>query len=146
MHDVVSWYGGQSRWSSNLSRRPSDWKEDSICHFWQLLQDDALLEGIDKIIWPYDPKSSITIKSFCQRLYDGGNAPDFPVFAISKSEAHMKVCFFAWATIKGKIPIEDVLERRNFDGAWLRRKRRAIFLPLLFRFVSLASISLPDGS
>jgi len=91
---------------------------------------NVLPEGIDKIVWLYDAKSSFTIKNFYEKLYDGGNSTDFPVSAMWKCKALMKVCFFACATIKGKIPIEDVIKRRNFDGPsrcfmWLKEDETA---------------------
>jgi len=36
--------------------------------------------------------------------------------AIWKPKTPTKVCFFAWAVTKGKIPTEDMLTRRNFNG------------------------------
>jgi len=76
-----------------------------VCDFLEALAKiNVFLEGIDNIVWPYVPKSTFTIKSFCQKLYAGGNCSDFPVKVIWKSKAQMKVCFFAWAATKGKIP------------------------------------------
>jgi len=43
-----------------------------------LAKMNVLLEGIDKIVWPFDSKSSFTIKS--QRHYNGGNYSQFSYF------------------------------------------------------------------
>ena len=59
--------------------------------------------------------NSFTFKSFCHKLYCGGNCPNFPVQAIWKSKAPTKVCFFAEGATQSKIPTEDMLNRRNFN-------------------------------
>jgi len=77
---------------------------------------NVLPKGIDNIVGPYVPKSTFTIESFGQKLYDSGKLGivDFPVKAVWMLKAQMKVCFFVWAATKRKISTKDVLKRRNF--------------------------------
>ena len=65
--------------------------------FLETLSKNVVPVGIDNIVWPYKPNSIFTIKSSCQMLYGGGNSSDVYV-------SIWKVCFFAWATMKGKNP------------------------------------------
>jgi len=98
---VVSWNGAQSHWNISFSRSPNDWEEDNVCNFIATLAKiNVLRKGIDNIVWPHVPKSSFTIKSFCQKLYDGGNCFDFLVKGHWKSKAATKVCFFVWQLLK----------------------------------------------
>jgi len=61
VHDVVSWNADQSHWNISFSRSPNDWEEDSVCGFLvTLAKMNVLPKGIDKIVWPYYPKSSFT--------------------------------------------------------------------------------------
>jgi len=61
-------------------------------------------------------KGSFTVKSFCSTPFEDVDGCDFPAKSIWKSKAPTKVCFFAWAATLGKIPSDDMLNRRNFRG------------------------------
>ena len=69
-------------------------KRKVFCNiFASLAKVTVLLEGIDEILWPLDFKNSFTIKSFSQRLYDGGNCPNFRAHTIWNSKAATTVFF-----------------------------------------------------
>ena len=57
--------------------------------------------------------SKLTVK----RPFIGSSQFDFPAKAIWKFKAPHKVCFLVWAATRGKIPVEDMLKRRNFNLA-----------------------------
>ena len=69
------------------------------------------------IIWPHDSKGKFTIKSFYREVCEGSSNINFPADAIRRSKAPTKDCFLAWAATKGKVPKEDMLNRRNFKLA-----------------------------
>ena len=71
----------------------------------------------NKMIWPHDSKRKFTIKSFYRVVCEGLSSIDFPVDAIWRSKAPTKAYFLARAATKGKVPIEDMLMRRNFNLA-----------------------------
>ena len=54
-------------------------------------------------------------RGFCSTQFESLDGWDFSATFIWKSKAPTKACLFAWATTKGKIPIEDMLKRRNFS-------------------------------
>lgn len=75
VHDVASWNGDQIHWNMIFLRSPNDWEEDTVSDFLATLAKmNVLPKGIDKIVGPYDPKSSFTIKS-CMMV---GMLPMFP--------------------------------------------------------------------
>jgi len=88
----------------------------------------------------------VTLKVFspsgvCQKPHGVGNTLDFPIFAFWKSKALMKVCFFAWTAIKGKIPIEIVLKDKKFQwpsrcGVCLEEEEMADHLLIYFCWAS----------
>ena len=57
----------------------------------------------------------ITLLPCCQAFLPQA-FPNVPAEAIWKSKVPTKTCFFARAATKGKIPIEDMFKRRNFNG------------------------------
>jgi len=117
VQDVVSWNGAQSHWNISFSRILNDWEDNKVCSFLATLAKiNVLPEGIDKIVWTCVPNSPFTIKSFSEKLHGGGNCSHFPIKAIWTSKAPTKVCFFAWAATKGKIPTADATKRRYFNG------------------------------
>ena len=67
-------------------------------------------------MWSLDPNGTTSVKSLSDRLH-GSSCSNFPAEVILKSEAPTKACFLAWAASKGKVPIEDMLKRRNFNLA-----------------------------
>ena len=70
----------------------------------------------DEIVWPLNSKGSFKVKSFCSTHFDALDGRDFAAKSIWKSKALTKVCFFVWATTIGKIPMKDMLKRRNFSS------------------------------
>ena len=75
-----------------------------------------MAQGNDEIVWQLNSKVSFTVKSFCSTQLGALEGWDVAAKSILKSKAPTKVCFFAWAATKGKIPREDMLKRRNFSG------------------------------
>jgi len=69
-------------------------------------------------LWPYDSKSSLIIRGFCQALFDGLNCPNFLAQTILKFKAATKVYFpFFWALgqpLNASFPTEDVLLKKKF--------------------------------
>jgi len=63
-----------SYWDISFSRSPNEWEEDNVCDLLATLAKiNVLPEGIDNIVWPCMPKSIVSIESFCQKFYGGGN-------------------------------------------------------------------------
>jgi len=126
VQDVVSWNGAQSHWNITFSRSPNDWEEDNVCDFL------ATLSKINVV-----PHSIFTIKSFCQKLYGGGNYSGFPIKSIWKSKAPMKVCFFAWALLEEKSQHRMRLKEETLMGlvgvlcVLKRKKWRTISLSIV---------------
>jgi len=99
---VVSWNGDQSHWNIIFSRSPNDWEEERVLNLLPLLANTKVaLVRDDMILWPYDSKRKLTIKSFYREVCKGLSIIDFSADAIWRSKAPTKACFSAWATSKG---------------------------------------------
>ena len=115
---VVSYNGDQNHWNITFLRSPNDWEEEDVLSLLALLANTkVVLKGEDEIHWPHDSSAQFTIKSYCKETDKGSTQLDFPAKAIPNSKAPTNVCFLAWATTKGKIPMEDMFKRRNFKLA-----------------------------
>ena len=98
-------------------RSLNDWEEDNISNLLALLAGKEVVpQGNDDIVWPLNSKGSFSFKSFCSTQVEAKDCWDVTTRSIWKFRALTKVCFFAWAASKGKIPTEDKLERRNFSS------------------------------
>jgi len=72
-----------------------------VFQFVSLTGKEVFPQGNDAIVWPLNSKGSFSVKSF---------------YSTQVSTTPTKVCFFAWAGSKGKIPMNDKLKRKNFSG------------------------------
>ena len=88
-----------------------------MCSIFWLADTNVVLEGEDEICLPRSSCEQFTVKSCCEESFIRSSQLDFPTKAISKAKAPPKVCFLAWVATKGKVPIEDMVQRRNFKLA-----------------------------
>jgi len=115
--EVISWNGDISHWNLTFVRSLNDGEEDNICNLLAVLAGkEVLSQGKDEIVWPLNSKGSFSVKSFCFKQFEALDGCDFAAKSIWKSEALTKVCFVAWAATLGKIPIDDMLKKRNSRG------------------------------
>jgi len=117
VNQMFSRNGKHIHWDLSFVRRLNDWEEESVCNLLAILAAREVNAQVnDKLVWPLHPNGSFNIKSFCKAVDDRPLCTDFPSLVIWRSKAPQKACFFAWAAVLEKVPIEDFLKRRNFHG------------------------------
>ena len=105
IQEAVSQNGAISHWNLTLVRSCNDCEEDNICSSLTLLASKQVLsQGNEEIVWQLNSKESFPVENFCSTQLGAYESWDVAAKSIWKSKAPTKVCFFAQAATKGRIP------------------------------------------
>jgi hypothetical protein len=109
---LMSFSNGTLHWDVNFSRNLQDWELESLAAFMELIYSQTLDgTGQDQLCWNKMEKKAFSVKSFYHCL----NPPSlgFPWRGIWKSKVPLRVAFFTWTAVLGKLPTIDNLRKRN---------------------------------
>jgi hypothetical protein len=109
---LMSFSNGTLHWDVSFSRNLQDWEMESLVAFMELIYSQTLDgTGQDQLCWNKMEKKAFSVKSFYHCL----NPPSlgFPWRGIWKSKVPLRVAFFTWTAVLGKLPTIDNLRKRN---------------------------------
>jgi hypothetical protein len=102
-----------SQWNVNFLIVAHDWEVDVFTLFFNLLYSFRLRRsGEDKLCWVPSKKGLFNVRSYYNALALHDNTP-FSWKSILRNKAPMRVAFFAWSAILGKILTMDNLRKRH---------------------------------
>lgn len=104
---------GSYQWDVRFFRAVHDWEVDVMASFFSLLYSSRVVhDGGDRLWWSLSHKGSFDVSSF----YKGLSCKDaifFPWKSIWRTKAPLKVAFFAWTAVLGKILTLDNLRKKR---------------------------------
>jgi hypothetical protein len=100
---------GIIHWNAMFSRPIHDWDMEAVSQFFELLYSQHIRQGgVDKICWIPMKRKNFEVKSCCQVMCNPA-----PIIGPCKSKAPLRVAFFVWTTVMGKILTLDNLRQKN---------------------------------
>ncbi|XP_059626918.1 uncharacterized protein LOC132269677 [Cornus florida] len=111
--DCYNLDNGRLTWDVQFSRHFQDKEIEEVTRFLAFLYRQTITAGdLDCWIWIPNPQGRFEVRSFFKCLMVGAGG-FFPWKPIWRSKAPLKVAFFAWTSVLGRILTQDNLRRRN---------------------------------
>jgi mannosylglycoprotein endo-beta-mannosidase len=100
-------------WNLQFTRSPNDWELSEFMSFFGTIYAHVIRRGgSDKVVWLGSKDGRFTVKSFYTSLR-GDTSSSIPWRDVWRSKVPMRVAFFVWEVMHGKILTIDNLRRRG---------------------------------
>ena len=104
---------GAIHWNVMFIRQVHDWELKEVSRFFELLYSQQIRHGgVDKISWIPSKRKIFEVKSY-HKVTANSKLVDGPWKMIWKSKTPLRVAFFVWSAVLGKILTLDNLRKKN---------------------------------
>ena len=109
----MDYSSGSLQWNVSFIRLVHDWEVDVLASFYTLLYSHKIRrEREDKIWWVPSRKGKFDVRSFC-KILTHNETICFPWRSIWQTKTPLRVAFFVWTAVLGKILTLDNLRKRQ---------------------------------